>query len=432
MVRVIVLFCVALSASGCSTGRQAGSCDGPCPASKINHLIVVVQENHTFDNYFGRYCTAATASNPTCTAGPACCEAGPTTEPGGAGPQVLDDDANGAYSPNHDASCESLELNGGAMDHFVTGAGVASCSDVRNFAYAAPSLVKPYWDLAAGGALADRYFQPLVGASAANDMYLARASFVFGDNGVVPDAAGVDCSFIPTKGQFTDRTIGDLLADAGVSWAWYGEGYADALAAHKMSRCGDPPDACPAALGFYPCVYDPSDVPFQYFPRFTDNPTYMRDLATMVTDLSSGKLPQLSFVKGLGFHSEHPALKTRISDGVAFVSSVVERVRASAYASDTLVLITYDEGGGYFDHIAPPANGVDGKPLGTRVPMIAVGPMTRVGAVSHVTMEHSSIVKFVEWNWLKQVTGQLGTRDAVVNNLGSLLDASKTGIAVPE
>jgi phospholipase C len=110
----------------------------------------------------------------------------------------------------------------------------------------------------------------------------------------------------------------------------------------------------------------------------------------------------------------------------------VGRIEASAYAANTLVLVTYDEGGGYYDHVAPPpASTVDGKPYGTRVPLFAVGPFARKNFVSHVTMEHSSIVKFIEWNWLGK-TGQLGTRDAAVNNLGSLLDPAKTSVAVPE
>src|SRR5262249_51598432 len=127
----IVVGC--LTACGSRPSRTPGSCDGPCPMSGINHLIVVVQENHTFDNYFGRYCTAPTGSAPSCTDGPACCEAGPDHDPSGGSPVVLDDAANGGYDPNHTQDCELAELNGGAMDRFVTG---APCSDARNFAYA--------------------------------------------------------------------------------------------------------------------------------------------------------------------------------------------------------------------------------------------------------------------------------------------------------
>jgi len=155
--------------------------------SGINHLIVVVQENHTFDNYFGRYCTAPAGSAPTCTDGPACCEAGPDHDPSGASPVVLDDAANGSYDPNHTQDCELAELDGGAMDRFVTG---APCSDARNFAYADGDPVAVYRDLAGGGALADRYFQPIAGQSSSNDMYLVRAQFVFKDNDFKPNAIG--------------------------------------------------------------------------------------------------------------------------------------------------------------------------------------------------------------------------------------------------
>ncbi|MGZ3475757.1 MAG: alkaline phosphatase family protein, partial [Polyangiales bacterium] len=93
--------------------------------------------------------------------------------------------------------------------------------------------------------------------------------------------------------------------------------------------------------------------------------------------------------------------------------------------------VTWDEGGGYFDHIAPPAaSSVDHKPYGTRVPLLAIGRFARSGHVSHVEMEHSSVVKFLELNFLGK-TGQLGGRDLHVNNIGSLLDPAKTGIVVP-
>src|SRR3954454_8487872 len=93
----------ALVVAACGGGatRAPGSCDGPCPISKIDHLVVIIQENHTFDSYFGRYCTAPTGSNPTCTDGPSCCEAAAAHDPSGAAAMVLDDTANGAYDPDH-------------------------------------------------------------------------------------------------------------------------------------------------------------------------------------------------------------------------------------------------------------------------------------------------------------------------------------------
>lgn len=110
---------------------------------------------------------------------------------------------------------------------------------------------------------------------------------------------------------------------------------------------------------------------------------------------------------------------------------VVDAVAASPIAYKTLVLIPWDDGGGYVDHVSPsPTSTVDNPPHGTRVPRIAVGPFDRKGHVSHVTMEHSSIVRFVERAFLG-TTGQLHARDAVVNDIGSMLDPARTSLATP-
>ena len=415
----------ALALVACAHHHRApGSCDGPCPASPIDHVVVIVQENHTFDSYFARYCTAPAGSAPTCTSGPSCCEAGPAQDLAGGVPILLDDAANAAYDPDHTQACELSEMDGGRMDHFASGA-TGACSDARNLAYADPSgPVAPYVALADAGALADRYFQPVAGQSSSNDMYLARAQFVFLDDDYKPDSIGQQCSLIADAMSFTGPTIGDLLDGANVSWAFYAEGYAAMKAVKPGSPCPKAPPDCPFGLDLYPCDYDPSDVPFEYYPEHTDDPRVMRDFGAFAGDLSNDTLPQVVFVKGLGYHTEHPGSDTTISDGAAFVQRVVAAIAASDYAPDTLVLITWDEGGGYFDHVAPPPPGRDGQPYGTRVPLLAVGPHARAGTISHVAMEHSSIVAFVEWNWLGMQTGQLAGRDGDVANLGSMIDPS--------
>jgi phospholipase C len=410
--------------------RMPGSCDGPCPVSKIDHVVVVVQENHTFDNYFGHYCTAAANSAPTCTTGPACCEAGPDHDPSGAAPMVLDDDLDATFDPDHTQACELAESNGGAMDRYVTGAG--ACSDPRHFAYADATTMATYWQFAQGGAIADRYFQPVAGQSSSNDMYLVRAQFVFLDNAFKPDAIGQECSLIAASTTFSDPMIGDLLNGAGVSWSFYAEGYQTMVDARTNGDCPRAPADCRFGLGIYPCIFDPSDVPSDYYVSGRDKPDVLRDYGRFAEDLAGDSLPQVVFIRGLGYHSEHPGESTTISDGVTFVKQVVDAVDASAYAPDTLVLVTWDEGGGYFDHIAPPPPGSDGQPYGTRIPLIATGPFARQNSVSHVMLEHSAVVKFIEWNWLAGQTGQLGGRDVAIANLGSLLDPATTGVAVPE
>ena len=455
----ILVAAAGFALAGCGNGTKGGSADmamspdmAPLPlcggddcttSSSIKHLVVVVQENHTFDNYFGRYCTATTGSNPTCNTGPGCCEAAPATEPGGASPVVLDDANNsGLFNDrNHFHDCEVAEIDGGKMDKFVTGAAMVdgnACSSAQNFAYAPTTLIQPYLDLAAANALADRYFQPYAGQSSGNDMYFARAQFVFADNAFEPMALGSACAGLSSsqmRMSFTGTTIADLLVQHGVAWAWYSGGYKAMKDANPQmaSQCPAPPAECQAQLPSYPCLYDPSDVPFAYYPSTQDKAGQMRDFdAEFAADLAAGKLPPVAFVKGIGYKTEHPAGDITISAGVTFVKGVVDAVAASSVAASTLVIVTYDEGGGFFDHVAPPADStVDHQAYGTRVPTLAIGAFAKKNYVSHVTMEHSSVVKFIEWNWLGGTTGQLMGRDGVVNNLGDLLDPAKTGTTVP-
>ncbi len=409
--------------------------DGSCARSAIEHVVVIVQENHSFDTYFGRYCTAAPGSEPKCNEGPACCEAGPEKEPSGASPLVLDDAENFDNDPSHLRACMEGEMNGGAMDRYVVG---TDCSSPRNFVYADDAVVSYYRDLARDNALADRYFQPVAGASTANDMYFAAAGYVFDDNEHIPLAAGGGC-LDEEDGpmlSLSDLSLGELLKRRDIPWKFYSEGYQDMLDAELAGTCPSAPADCPAAVDGYPCTYDAGDNPFVFYETVRNDPHHIVDLDELFRDLKGGHdhhghggLPSVSFVKALGYRTEHPG--STIRDGVEHVRRVIEAIHASEYAERTLILLTWDESGGYFDHVAPPPDSeVDGQPYGPRVPFIAIGPFVKKGFVSHVTMEHSSVVAFIEWNWLGE-TGLLGRRDATVANIGSLLDPAMTEAEVP-
>ncbi len=411
------------------------TCAGPCPGSNIKHVVIVIQENHTFDNYFGHYCSAAAGSNPSCNDGPACCEAAPATDASGHAPIVLDDNTQAFHDPDHTAACETYEMHGGAMDRYAVSTGKplsTACGSAENVAVAEGVTVQAYWDMAKTGAIADRYFQPEIGQSSANDMYFARASHVFDDNAFEPKGAfGTPCSLqSPDAAEFTDLTLGDLLTQKGVPWAFYVEGYDAQATAQRAGHCAERTDACPGNVNFSPCTFEPGDVPIEYFPSTRDNPIVMRDFSTLEGDIKNGKLPAVVFVKALGYHSEHPVARTRITDGVTFVTTIAHEIATSRYRSSTLFLLTYDEGGGYWDHVTPPAS-VDARGYGTRVLTLASGPFAKKNYVSHVVMDHSSMVKFLEWNFLGS-SGQLKTRDMAVNGIGSLIDARAAGVSVPE
>lgn len=427
--RVATVVTALLVVGASLSAGVSGAATAPGPKRSIQHVVVLVQENHTFDNYFANYChdRVDKKKQPVC-------DGGPSTYPGTTtAPVLLDDTTNATFDPNHEQACEVAEIDGGKMDAFFSAPRTDSvCGDPRNYAYAtagASSPVAYYQQLATKGALADRYFQSVAGQSTSNDMYLWTTRFEFVDNTYEPDAVGAQCSTTLVKKQYddvtdptTNRNLGKTLSDAGVSWAWYGEGYAAMQAAG--SGCPVAPRECPVApLHASPCVYDPADMPSQYYASSVDQPAHMRDYSQFATDLSGNTLPSVVFVKPVGYKTEHPGLGQQLSPGVAFVRQTIDAIEHSKAAKHTLVLLTYDEGGGYYDHVAPPPTStVDNQPYGPRIPMIAVGPLARAGAVSRTELEHASIVKFIEWNWLKGKTGQLQGRDATAHNLGSLLN----------
>jgi phospholipase C len=294
-------------------------------------------------------------------------------------------------------------------------------------------VMSVYHGFAKSYAIADRYFQPVVGQSSANDMYFAVAREEFKDNAYKPKGATGDGCILPIGGptiSYTHKTIADVLLESGESFGVYAGGY---KAMKESFFCPTPPGDCTFPTPqFTPCNFDPSDIPFEYYDKFVDNDTYLHDFTQLKADIDANQLPSFAYVKETGYRNEHPGFKTKISKSTAWVDELVNHVLSTKYGDDTLILITWDEGGGYYDHISPPGvSPVDNAPYGTRVPLIAIGRFARKNHVSHAVMEHSSVVRFLEYNFTGEV-GQLAARDAVVNNIGSMLDPDQAGLIIPE
>ncbi len=389
--------------------------------SKIKHLVIICTENHSFDSYMGEYCKSEVFSNPKCNYGPECCEK-PPIKLNGIDPFVLNDTQNLKFDPNHNQYCELCEINNGKMDGYVKG---CSCSDPQNFAVADKQTVKILHDYARNYSLADNFFQPNAGGSSQNDMYFARAAHVFIDNRKISvGSIGSNCwytaHFLLEEFQvYYDPTITHLLSHCNFTLRTYAEGYDIA----KKNFTGNP---C------YPFGYDSSDIPFNYYAGVLDKPNHIQDYLSFEDDISNKTLPEVSFIKPLGIKTSHPSFG-KISDELNFVKETVDMILNDEYYYDnTLILYVPDESGGYYDHVSPPpTNIVDEVPYGPRIPVLAIGKFAKKNYISHVTMEHSSIVKFIEWNWLNGETGQLNVRDKNVNSIGDLIDPSQAGTIVP-
>ena len=159
--------------------------------------------------------------------------------------------------------------------------------------------------------------------------------------------------------------------------------------------------------------------PFIFFSTYADGTearrTHLKDETDFFTALGDGTLPAVSFVKPLGPDNEHPGYSNLLR-GQLHVDDIVARIRGSAYWNDTVIIITYDENGGRWDHVAPPV--VDRWGPGARVPTIIVSSLARKGFIDHTQYDTTSILKLIEQRWDLE---PLGSRDARVASLVNAL-----------
>jgi acid phosphatase len=243
--------------------------------------------------------------------------------------------------------------------------------------------------------------------------HLVRDGFVTPDGYAVntaftvnaPHPAGVPAErLVPNQ---TFATIGDRLSAKGISWAWYAGGWNDALAGHP-----DP-------------LFQFHHQPFAYFANYADGTAaksqHLKDETDFFSALSADNLPAVSFIKPLGPDNEHPGY-TSLLRGQQHVADIVSAVQRSKDWQDTAIIITYDENGGRWDHVAPPSGDRWGP--GARVPAIIISPFAKRGFVDHTQYDTTSILRFIEKRWHLQA---LSDRDLHAADLSNAFDDNGQG-----
>jgi len=195
-------------------------------------------------------------------------------------------------------------------------------------------------------------------------------------------------------------TIGDRLDAARVSWKWYSGGWDDALASTASNPANNGTPLSPATVDplfqwhHQPFAYYDNYAPWKNGLRNPVSAAHLQDENNFFSDLRSRRLPSVVFIKALGPDNEHPGY-AGLLQGQQHVADLVSAVKRSDYWDDTLIIVTYDEHGGRWDHVAPPkANGVWGD--GSRVPAILIGPRVRHRFVDHTQYDTLSILKTIE------------------------------------
>lgn len=204
----------------------------------------------------------------------------------------------------------------------------------------------------------------------------------------------------PSRADYTP-TIGNRLDDARVSWKWYSGGWNNAVAgnADPLFQYHHQPFA-------YYAKYAPFNADGTLNPATTGPRAHLQDEQNFLSDVARGTLPAVSFIKPLGPDNEHPGYASLLQ-GQQHVAELVKAVQQSRFWNDSVIIITYDENGGRWDHVAPPM--VDSWGVGTRVPGIIVSPFTQGGIIDSNQYETVSILKLIERRFDLQ---PLSARDA--------------------
>ena len=213
-----------------------------------------------------------------------------------------------------------------------------------------------------------------------------------------PPATGGDSRFAdPGKNPLppqTMRTIGDALSAKGIDWAWYSESWNDAVAdgmqpAGSRRRIID--NDAPGAPDF-----KTHHQPFNYFSKYApgtaERARHLRDYNDLLTQIRTDTLPPVAFYKPQGNHNEHPGYADVLA-GDMHIAGVIAKIRASDAWRSTLIVVTYDENGGLWDHVPPPHGDRWGP--GTRIPTIVIGPMVKKGFVDKTPYDTTSILKLI-------------------------------------
>ncbi|MBV8355231.1 MAG: hypothetical protein JO101_07925 [Candidatus Eremiobacteraeota bacterium] len=369
-------------------------------------MIIIVQENRTVDDLFQFLPGANTQSY------------GLNSK--GQEVQLQPEDLAARYDLGHGHNNWQTEYNGGRMDGFDRERCSRQCPSNPAYAYVPQSQVQPYYTLAEQYAFADNMFSSDQGLSFPGHQYLVSGTSTVSedsankadDNPLTPGKDGTGGCDSPSgslvqvinpQGQsppdletypcFQRESIMNEMDVAGVSWKYY------------QDRPG--PGLWHAVDAIYSIWSNPSEMAANVLSPPTQ----------VLTDIKNGNLASVVWVTPTTEYSDHPSIND--GSGPSWVASIVNAIGASPYWVNTAVFITWDDWGGFYDHVAPTT--YNSYELGFRVPLVVVSPYAKPGYVSHVQHEFGSILHFVEETFSLP---SLGTTDARADDLADVFDFS--------
>jgi phospholipase C len=458
VIACLVLGLVAAPAAAARRHRHV-SADRTPTATPIKHLVVVFQENIPFDHYFGTYPHALNPPGeprfvpaPGTPAVNGYTPALLTNNPNAVNPKRLEPTAGNKCGSNHGYLAEQKAFDGGLMDRFVeeTGSKDPGCDGTKGMDYYDGNTVTAMWNYAQHFSLNDNSFGTTFGPS-----HIGAINLVSGNNhGAIPsqptdrivDGTQIgnveptydDCPQDPLNIHFSGRNIGDLLNARGVTWGFFSGGFV------ATSRKPDGTAVCnqthTSKFGVTDTDYDSGNEPFQYYKStsnehhltptstraigYQDRANHQYDLSDFWAAVRNGNLPAVSFLKAGGYQQGGGDDSDPLDEQELIVGLVNRLERLRSWRS-TAVVVMYDDSDGGYDHVMPPIlndsqtiddaltgpgqcghkapilGGYQGRcGYGPRLPLMVISPWARVNHVDHTLTDQTSVIHFVEDNWL--------------------------------
>jgi len=360
----------------------------PVPGSPIQHIVIIMQENRSFDNLFNGY-------------------PGADTVQGGMNGDELVPLKEVSLGDSRDLSHSHMrwmeDWHNGQMD------GFAQSGSLLPYSYVPRKDVEEYWTLAQQYVLGDHMFQSNTGPS-----FVAHQYMIAGQSGQVTEnptgsvwgcdaAPGTTAALMGPNGTelpgvypcFDYQTTADLLDRKGVTWRYYAPGSGDNF----------------FILSAYQAVRH-----IRFGKDWDEN--VISPSRRVLVDIKAGELAQVTWIVPDFAHSDHPGSG---SEGPAWIAAIVNAIGNSKYWNSTAIFISWDDWGGWYDHVSPTK--VDEMGPGFRVPLLIVSPYAKHGYVTHHFHEASGFIAFIEHNF---DLGTLGARDAGTDAFSDCFDYTQT------
>jgi phospholipase C len=510
---------VSLTMVGCGyVGSPPGSENPGTPTtSQIQHIVVIFQENVSFDHYFGTYPNAlnlpgessfsALASSPAVDGlSPSLLSNNPNAKNianglGATNPFRLSPSDAATADQNHDYHAEQRAFDGGAMDLFPFSVGAADGPGMGTGIAATTGLTMGYydgntvtalWNYAQHYAMSDRFFGTTFGPStigavnlisgqtngAINDANAGGLMVSDGSGGysLIANADPVNDVCSTTSGgliHMTGRNVGDLLNAANVTWGFFAEGF-DTTLSNADGSTGCRRSHTSMITKQTSRDYIPHHEAFQYYAA-TANPSHARptsiqmighandgstahqyDIHDFFDAVAAGNFPSVSFLKSAAYRDGHAGYSDPL-DEQAFLVHAINTIEQTSQWANTVIIVAYDDSDGWYDHVTDVINGSattsdafsapekcgDGTTAlagvapstlhaqgrcgyGPRLPLLVISPWARANYVSHTVTDQTSILRFIEDNFLSGQRIGKGSYDAIANSIGDMLDSSQS------